>query len=279
MATNWNNIQSFGHGLALFGVGAAQGVLVVACPGAIPLIVGGGTFATSVVNQGFINGFNNINYEQAAFEGIVSGGIATATGALMKMPGVSKFLDKITGNIKSPLLRNVLNGQIVGTTTGATVGAGMAAYNGEDIGVGAWNGAKMGYFTGTLSGFGNAVTESYHFKTNIFTGNQSLKTGLSNYNFTADTNGDNVTLYRGMTGHEGGNRELWMTTDKGYAETYSKTGEVVEISMPRSTLFQMEQHGVATPFKGINVGGSSFVEYRFQPSVSNQILNNYNIIP
>ena len=59
VVANWDEIHSFGHGLAMFGIGAASGALSIAgYPFAGAALMGGGN---SILNQGFNNSWNNIN--------------------------------------------------------------------------------------------------------------------------------------------------------------------------------------------------------------------------
>jgi len=79
-------------------------------------------------------------------------------------------LDKLLGDISSPLLRNVLAGQISGTVVGGAFGGINAYANEQPVGQGILSGAKMGLVTGTLGGIGGAVTFSQKNHVNILTG-------------------------------------------------------------------------------------------------------------
>lgn len=188
LVTNWDNIKNFGHGLSLFTTGALAGAGVALSPGSFAVIAGSLAASNNVLNQGFHYGFNNIDYQQAAFDGIVSGATAAGIGKLMKMPFVSKVLNKITGNISSPLLRNVLNGQITGTTVGGVTGASMAAINREDLWKGSWKGMKSGFVVGTINGIGNAAQYSIDNKVGFFTGAPSQNSKNSGINIQFGNN-------------------------------------------------------------------------------------------
>lgn len=83
-----------------------------------------------------------------------------------------------------------------------------------------------------------------------------------------------------MTGHESENRALWMTTDRDYATSYSTTGIIVEIVMPRSTLFQIQQNNMVIQHNGIDqIVNQPMTEYLFTPPVASQIIQKYTLIP
>lgn len=84
--------------------------------------------------------------------------------------GTAMHLDKLLGGIVSPILRNVIGGQIGGTVIGGAFGGLSAVSNGQDFGQGVWNGAKMGFVTGTIGGLGAGVQYSLDNKVNLFTG-------------------------------------------------------------------------------------------------------------
>lgn len=173
-AINWyaNGADFSWEGLSHFGVGAVGGMATLAYPAAFPYIAAGMAFASNTIHQGFTQGWDNINYQSAAFDGIISGVTAVGIGKALKIPYVSKGLNKLTGNITSPLVKNLANSYAVGIPLGTTMGAGMAAYNGEDVGVGAWQGFKNSAVVSTMSGLGSAYQYSVNKKVNIFTGNK-----------------------------------------------------------------------------------------------------------
>lgn len=58
-----------------------------------------------------------------------------------------------------------------------------------------------------------------------------------------------------------------MTDDPGYAATYVKNGgQVVNVTIPRSTLFQMQQNGLIQTLNGSHNGYYGY-EYQIHPSV------------
>jgi hypothetical protein len=75
---------------------------------------------------------------------------------------------------------------------------------------------------------------------------------------------------QGTTGSENGNGDLFMTTDPNYAATYVQNGgQVVEVTIPRSTIYLMQQNSVlnVSPNPQYHVNGTYGVEYRFNSSV------------
>jgi len=170
---NWvsNGCQFNVQGLSYFIAGGGAGIATLYAPGSASLIAGGLSAANSIIGQGFKDGkfdFKNVDFAKAALDGTI--GIMTAEGGAAL--GKSLNLDKLLGigKIQNPTLRLVLGGAAGGTVMGSAFGAVSAGLTGQDIAQGAWSGAKMGFVTGSLSGFGSAVQYSQQNKTNLFTG-------------------------------------------------------------------------------------------------------------
>ncbi|MDR1729407.1 MAG: hypothetical protein LBR52_01960 [Prevotellaceae bacterium] len=107
-------------------------------------------------------------------------------------------------------------------------------------------------------------------------GGENSATITPTYDFTPDPLGDNVTLYRGTTGTENNPRfPLYMTDDANYAGSYvSNGGQVVQTTIPRSTIFDMRMNNVleVTSNPQLHINGTSGIEYKFSPSVKSQII-------
>ena len=94
LATNWNSINTFGEGLAYFGIGATAGVVGAATGGAAAGAMKLGGFVSGAVSgaaggasSGFITGSGNAwmqgaNFGQGLKAGAIAGGIGAGTGAL-----------------------------------------------------------------------------------------------------------------------------------------------------------------------------------------------------
>ena len=172
-------------GLSYFGVGAAGGALAAAFPGAAMYIAAGTSSANSILQQGFASNWKDINFKQVAFDGIMGGLTSYAGGELGKMIGADKWFS----GIKSPLLRNTLEGITTNTIVGGALGGTFALLDDDpetNLWSGAWNGIKMGALTGTISGIGNAAQYSIDNKVNFVTGKYSKPL----YHYTTVENAD-----------------------------------------------------------------------------------------
>ncbi|MDR2384657.1 MAG: hypothetical protein LBD80_03190 [Tannerella sp.] len=177
VVTNWDNIDGFWQGLSYFGVGAAVGGLTAAFPGAYVYISAGSATANSVLQQGFASNWQDINFQQVAFDGLMGGVTAYAGGKLGNAIGADNWFN----GIDSPLLRSTLTNVTTNSIVGAGFGALSAYANGEDVWQGAWNGFKMGVFTGTISGIGEAAQFSIDNKVDFVTGRTISNPQQGNY--------------------------------------------------------------------------------------------------
>ncbi|WP_291582855.1 FG-GAP-like repeat-containing protein [Bacteroides sp.] len=176
-AINWisNGADFSWEGLSYFATGAASGALTMAFPGAAMGIAAGTGAINSTLNQGFNNGWNNISLPQIAFDGIMAGAMSYAGGQV-----AGKFsapLDKLTKNIQSPLLKNLITHEISGLPFGTLMGGVVAELddNPETSFLdGMWNGAKMSLMTSGLSAIGAAAQYSLDNKANVLTGKPIL---------------------------------------------------------------------------------------------------------
>lgn len=173
---NWatHGCQFNSEGLAYFGVGALAGIATtLGAPGVAVAAISG--FANSIVNQGFTNGWGNINFAQAAFSGFVDGIIARAT--LNFSTYVSKPVSSLTKDIKSPLLRSFVANEMIGIPSGAFMGGVMAVIDNNpetSFWGGVWNGMKISAFTSGLSAVQSAAQYSKQNKVDFLTGEKKI---------------------------------------------------------------------------------------------------------
>jgi RHS repeat-associated core domain len=116
------NVTGFWHGAALFGNGFVGGVAsLYVSPIAGAAMVSAGN---SALNQGFTNGWGNINWMQVG----ISGTIGAATSYLGGQLGdaLSKPISNLTSDIASPVLREAVTQSATNATTGFALSAGFA---------------------------------------------------------------------------------------------------------------------------------------------------------
>lgn len=148
---------------------------------------------------------------------------------------------------------------------GAVTGGLTGGISSEISGGSFWDGAKMGAIFGGIGGGIGGYFSAKAQGLNPWTGKAlSAPESQFNYNFTPDANGDNVKMYRGTTGSEGKGGPLFMTDNPEYAATYVQNGgQVIEVTIPRSTFLQMQFDRTLIKFNGINystgTGGTEFM--------------------
>ena len=135
--------------------------------------------------------------------------------------------------------------------------ASIAAQNG-------FSGFASGAAVGAISGIiGNRIVTK---KDRVLS--RELSKALefnSDYDFSPDPMGDNVTLYRGTTGSEGKGDPLFMTDNVEYARSYIKNGgSLVKVTISRFTLKQMIEGGNIIKYNGEH-GTMKGYEYQIQP--------------
>jgi guanyl-specific ribonuclease Sa len=177
---NWvsNGCKFSWEGLSYFGAGAVAGWLTVNCPLAATWINAGLSAANNTLSQGFNNGWSNIDFGQVGNSAIMG---AATSYAGSKIGGlIGKPLDKLTGGIESPLLKQMIVNESTGMLTGGVIGGAVALNNNQNFWDGAWSGAKMGMVTGAINGLGAAAQYSIDHQVNMLTGNPTKVT--VNYN-------------------------------------------------------------------------------------------------
>jgi hypothetical protein len=187
------NVNSWGQGFALFGVGAGGAWAgLYTGPAVAGMIIGGGN---SFVNQGFGNNGNwnwgNISGQQILFDGIM-GGVTGQLGASLGQ-AISPYVSNLTSGIGGQAVQQALTQSITGSSVGFTMGTGFSLLNGES-----WNdalkaggqGALMGFGIGATTGLATGMRSGYKAGENPWTG-RSL-----------NSRGNDVTLYRAVSPEE-----------------------------------------------------------------------------
>lgn len=158
---------------------------------------------------------------------------------------------------------------VSGAIGGLTAGYGASLKVGESIGrLGSWfvnntKAVKLGELVLTsavdITGKGFQNVESEMFSSRMLIGGMTwaasnmISTAIANkkgislefkttYDYDLDPYGDNVVLYRGVSGAEGNGGSLFLTDNIDYATAYAKRygGNVASVMLPRSTLRLME---------------------------------------
>ncbi len=150
------NIHSFGQGLSLFGVGALSALSVEYIgPFGSAALLGAGN---SIINQGFISGWQNIDFKQVLFSGVVSG--VTAEIGSVFSDFFSAPITQLTSKISDEIVRSAI---IDGTSymiSGFTLGTSLSIIQGERIDKAfkyglesAYIGLASGVISGTARGY------------------------------------------------------------------------------------------------------------------------------
>ncbi|MDL2262806.1 hypothetical protein LJC11_04820, partial [Bacteroidales bacterium OttesenSCG-928-I21] len=161
VATNWKHLDSFGEGLASFGIGAATGALTAVNP-FLGATVGGGfsSAGNDVIRQ--VNkdvGLNQVEWGSVgtqAFLGAFVGGATYGLSVGINVNGVSNNIMNGLG-ITNTSARNIvgsgINGVIVGSSSGVIRGIATGAMTGQwNIWEHTWKGALYGGVGGLAFG-------------------------------------------------------------------------------------------------------------------------------
>ncbi len=163
------NVHSVGHAFALFGTGAASGFITIYVGPVAGAAVLGAT--NSIVNQGFNNGWGNIDWMQVGNSGIMGGITSYLGGSLGNY--LAKPISKLTEGISSPILKEVLTQGTLNSATGFGLGTAMALGSGADLGDALKQGtqsAALGFMTGVLSGSAEGIKNGIKEGIDPFTG-------------------------------------------------------------------------------------------------------------
>lgn len=262
------NIHNIGQGFAAFGAGAAAGWMSL-YPEFGGWMAGGAIVGST---NAWLAGKDPIN---GAVMGMITGQIGGSLGNWFSQSLGGVLINGV--NVTSPLLNGTIIGSLGGGASGGLISFGMALATGSSfenaINAGL-SGAEMGLVTGAVSGAAGSIKSSIDGKYSVWNGKSlNTKNVTPNYDLTPNPNGDNIKMYRGTTGSEGKGGSLFMTDNPEYAASYIKNGgQVIEITIPRSTYMQMIYNGDIQTFQGLH-GGSSGFEYQIHPRVVPKFLN------
>ena len=246
------------------GVGSAVGGAIAGGTTIVSSMVGGvvggaisgGGFAVLPGGNGKVLQGMGIGALSGAVGGLIGGAIGKASTVMLN-----------NYNVTNPLLRSTITGIASGAAGGYAGGfvgglvltgdASIAAQNG-------FSGFASGAAVGAISGIiGNRIVTK---KDRVLS--RELSKALefnSDYDFSPDPMGDNVTLYRGTTGSEGKGDPLFMTDNVEYARSYIKNGgSLVKVTISRFTLKQMIEGGNIIKYNGEH-GTMKGYEYQIQP--------------
>ena len=248
---------SAGVGSAVGGTIAGGTTLVSSMVGgAVGGAISGGGFAVLPGGNGKVLQGMGIGALSGAVGGLIGGAIGKASTVMLN-----------NYNVTNPLLRSTITGIASGAAGGYAGGfvgglvltgdASIAAQNG-------FSGFASGAAVGAISGIiGNRIVTK---KDRVLS--RELSKALefnSDYDFSPDPMGDNVTLYRGTTGSEGKGDPLFMTDNVEYARSYIKNGgSLVKVTISRFTLKQMIEGGNIIKYNGEH-GTMKGYEYQIQP--------------
>ena len=160
------NVKNIWHGATLFAAGAAAGECALyGQVGVSAIAIGAGN---SIINQGFTNGWNNIDWGQVG----ISGTMSLMTSVIGGQIGgyLAKPLGTLTSNISNTVLRNIAYYSLCNSSAGFILGTGFSLINGNEGGIGAalksgLESAGIGLVTGAINGFGSGIQEQRLQKT------------------------------------------------------------------------------------------------------------------
>ena len=152
------NVKNFWHGASLFVLGGLAGECALYGQSwGSALLIGSGN---SILNQGFTNGFNHIDWEQVGVSSLMS--LSTFAFGNMIGESVASVVGQFTSKISDTLLRNVVDGAITNSISGFAVGTTLALVNGDKVGDALLSGlsdAGTGVITGGISGLQKGYVE------------------------------------------------------------------------------------------------------------------------
>ncbi|MBP3726061.1 MAG: hypothetical protein J6I60_02460, partial [Bacteroidaceae bacterium] len=170
------HVNSFWQGLTHFLTGAGAGLLSAY---GMPMPAAGllGT-VNNITNQGFENGWSNINYQSALFDGIVS--MYSARGTQYVSNTLSKPISKLTKGIANPIIRNTVTDATINAVVSGGMNTGMVLLNGgsfKDAMNSGWQGLWQGAAIGTITGTGRGIVEYSSSSPNTASQTAQIETG------------------------------------------------------------------------------------------------------
>lgn len=287
LVANWNNIEGFWDGLSTFAVGAGAGAATVCTAGAgagfwtvAGVSAAGGAAIganNSIVAQTGANfeGFNHISWTEFGRSTLVGGVSGFAGGSVGYWAANSSVL---VNNLSNPVLRTSIVAPLASGAGHVADGTAYGLLEGQSLGMAftnSFSGIGKDMLIGGAIGVASTIGVSYASGINPWTGEFITHSPNISLDFTPDPNGDNITLYRGITGSERRGGPLFMTDNPQYAATYVQNGgQVVRIVIPRSTLFNLEQNRYLSSYRGIH-GTYYGYEYMFSPKIAPYIIKQF----
>ena len=156
VVANWNDINGVWHGLSMFGVGAASaGLSIAGYPFLGAMLMGSGN---SILNQGFNNGWNNINTDAV----LASTGMSLVTYGIGNQIGLKydNIVTKVTKGIDNEVLRAGAHDALSGFLGGFSWGSGISLLSGENWGDALLEGFKYGSQGAIFNGL-NGLNRGY----------------------------------------------------------------------------------------------------------------------
>ncbi len=230
------NVTNFWHGAALFGNGFVGGVAsLYVSPIAGAAMVSAGN---SALNQGYANGWSNIDWGQVGISGTIGAATSYLGGQLGNV--LSKPISNVTSNIASPVFREAATQAATNAATEFALSAGFAWGSGASFkeglkqgGQGALMGAGIGAMTGTVAG----VKYARENNLNPWTGESNVK---GNYSVYQGTDADGNTKYVGIT-----ERDPQIRFDEYHSSGTERAGlkyEPIESGLTKTQVRIMEQN-------------------------------------
>ena len=263
-------------------IGLGGGALIGGLSGGVGAALGGAVAGGTSLVSSMIGGAASGLISGAGFSILPGGGgkvlqgmgVGLLSGAIGGLVGgaIGKVSNVVLGNynITNPLLKSAVLGFASGAAggfAGGFIGGFVQTGNLEA----AWKSALSGSGTGAAVGAISAMAGNYIVNRKLLKDGIRLNRELnalefnSDYDFTPDPMGDNVTLYRGTTGSEGKGDPLFMTDNAEYARSYIKNGgSLVKVTISRFTLKQMIEGGNIIKYNGRH-GTMNGYEYQIHP--------------
>ena len=148
-------VKDFWHGLSLFGVGAVAGeATLYGSPLAGAAVMGIGN---SVINQGYVNGWDKIDEAQLGSDVLMSMAMS-CVGASMGN-AFAEPLKRLTSHITNQIVKETFVGSLSGAASGCVLGIAFELSkkdaDWESVLRGGWNGCWQGWALGTIDGLGS----------------------------------------------------------------------------------------------------------------------------
>ena len=250
------NISSLEHGLWLFGSGALAGETALYSGSAAPFVSAGILgFGNSCINQYYNNG--SINWDQVVLDVGMSEMMASFTSVVGGiLPPIG---DKISSNIKSPLLHDITKNTIDSSIGGASLGF-LFGWAEEDADIGdalksSAEGLGFGIVNGIVSGTGSGFSRVFHEHINPWTGRHMSKELIQkcSRHMNAHNRNDNIGIET-----EKMNKEVADMIEKNYKLLHNGDNTFrVKVNNIEKVLRVHLNNGIITSYDFMNWNGRS----------------------